>query len=210
MSPYPERYHDGERFVLGPSDLATVCGWNRWETAKVLADRMLGLAPPKEETWAMFKGKEIEAALADWFERQHAHDQEIGPLTLLRVEREARHPEIPWLRCSLDRIVIVDGDPTKVVGPWEGKSTQSRAGWGRPGSDEVPQAHIIQTHGYMSHTRAARCWISADIRGQYAEYLVRYDAALWEWIKQTGEKFIEDVTAIAKERDAMMAGPLPW
>lgn len=151
---------------LGGSDTGPVFDLIGSAVATFLA--ATGQGEPDEPTEAMRMGTRLEPVVADIIEE----------MTGLKLYTPAAmvHPEFPYLRAHIDR--LVEGDPTlgieiKTRGPYA-------KGWGPDDTDETPQHVLTQCLFYMAmEPRIERFEVHVLNSGQKMQkYVVPRDQAL--------------------------------
>jgi putative phage-type endonuclease len=172
------------RTGIGGSEAAAALGLSPWQSPFDLWEQKRGLAPPVEQNEPMLWGQLLEDTIRREYARRTGYD--VRP-----VKEMIRHPEHPWM------FAHIDGE----IGPLrnmilEVKTTRDSRGWGEPGTDEIPQHYLVQTHHYMACTTAEVCHVAVLIGGQdFRLYQVDRDAEIqqrviegeaefWEWVKQ--------------------------
>lgn len=124
------------RHGIGGSDAAAVLNLSPWATPyDVWCAKVGEAAPPgpsREMTW-------IGVALEDAMRKEYAlrAGQPILMPTLMR------HSEIPWLIGTPDGRGMEDGRIVEI------KTARHGAGWGEPGTDEIPLHYLVQVHHYL-------------------------------------------------------------
>lgn len=78
---------------IGSSQVAAILGQSDFQTAFGLWEELTGLRAPQENNWAMQRGTEAEPTIRSLYSLSYGY--EVPPALF-------QHPEIPYLRCSLD------------------------------------------------------------------------------------------------------------
>lgn len=131
---------EARRSGIGGSDVAAVLGVSPWTSPLQLYLDKIGEAPPERETDQQLWGVLLEDVVAREYARRHGVTVQPGPQML-------RHPDYPWAFANVDR--VVDGGRRGV----EVKTTfWFAAGWGEPGTDEMPQHVVAQVAWYAGIT----------------------------------------------------------
>lgn len=130
---------------LGASDVAAVLGVSPWGSPwSVWADKV-SPADDDEPNAAQEFGLLAEPIVKAYFERRTA-------LTVTDEQSRHEHPDMPWLRCTLDGIVRDDhGD---IVGLYEAKTT-NEGKW-----ETIPLHYQCQGQAQMAVTGAQRVWFA--------------------------------------------------
>ena len=175
-------WHAARKTGIGGSDAPVVMGLSPWKTPyELFLEKTDAGYEPKPETEPMRWGKLLEPILRQEYERQTGRP--IGGEPGL-----VRHPERDWMIASLDGDV-----PGRVVElkapPWQ------VAGWGEPGTDQIPLPYLIQTHHYLVVTgrpiadvavllRAADFRIyTVEADAEIAERIIEAEAAFWALVQ---------------------------
>jgi putative phage-type endonuclease len=139
---------------LGGSDAAAALGLSPWKSPLALYMEKIGEAKPLTDTEPLIWGRALEPAIRREYERR----------TGLMVTKPAKalvHEQHRFMRANLDGVAVY---PTpRVV---EIKTARTDKGWGEPGSDDVPQAYLLQCVHYMIVTGAQLADIAVLIGGQ--------------------------------------------
>lgn len=122
------------RTGIGSSDAAAVCGLSPWRQPLAVYLDKLGLLPDGSKP-AMRWGLKLEETIAT------AYAETTGREVTLPAQI-MRHPRHPWMLASLDRVA---GD--RIV---ELKTSRTDEGWGAEGTDDIPEAYMIQVQHQMS------------------------------------------------------------
>lgn len=130
------------RTGIGSSDAPAVCGLSPWATALDVWLDKIGQRPDTEPTPAMEWGLRLESVIA-------AAYCERNPGTELAIPRLLRHAEFEWMLCNADRV----SDEGRIV---ELKTCSAFAAdeWGEPGTDQVPEAYLVQVMHQMAVYRS--------------------------------------------------------
>ena len=139
---------------IGGSDIGAILGLSTYKQPLDVWKEKLGLASALEKPIHLRFGQHLESFIAEEYERvtgwlTHEHPQTV------------HHPEHPQLFAHVDRLVTKDqGVATdakgKVVTPWllECKTANAFTAnqWGNPGTDQVPDAYLVQCIWYTTLT----------------------------------------------------------
>ena len=107
-----------------------------------------------------------------------------GPFTLVEC------PEAPWAAATPDRFALDGGDKINV----ECKNAETRMGWGRPGTDQVPDGYRIQVEWQMWCTGLKRTHIAVLFAGCTLDiYKVKADPRLRAVLAARGKRFWDDL-----------------
>jgi putative phage-type endonuclease len=198
MTPEQRRHWLAERRAgLGSSDAAAVLGLDPYKTALEVALDKWGLLPQKQGaplTW----GLKLEEVIAAAYQEETGNEAGPPPAASLW------HPEAPWMFASLDRVVA----GKKIV---ELKNARTAEGWGRMGTDEIPEHYLIQVqhqlhvgraHGLEDRADVAVLIGGSDFRIYSISYYLHFAEALeqrlqWFWEK-VQRKEMPEITRLDK------------
>ena len=166
---------------IGGSDVATICGWSPWTTRAQLLDDKLGTPTRRAMSAAMDRGNRLEAPIIGWLLDRHG----------LTLDPDAS--VATWVDAADDRLLYnPDGITTEGV-LLEAKTTGDRSaerGWGRAGTDQVPQYYKAQVTWGMGLLGLDRCHLGVlhgATNGRpdlaFATYTITYDSTLFTFIK---------------------------
>lgn len=162
---------------IGGSDVAAIIGISPWVTPLDVYEQKLGIAPPSEETEAMYWGTALEPAI------RQAYSDKTGYL-VKKPETAFVHPKYSFMRANLDGIVLNDN---RIA---EFKTASSSNGWGEPGSDEIPDYYLTQVQHYMAVVDRPVCDVAVLIAGRdFSIYTVEADKELQEQIIEIESEF---------------------
>lgn len=186
---------------IGASDVPAVLGIDpfrgRWE----LAAEKRGELEPWEGNAATQAGNIVEPGLLDQAE------SDLGPLRR-QVVTFAKDVSFP-LSATTDG--IPDGDPPAFV--VEAKSSGITGplygDWGYPGTDEIPDAYLLQVQTQMICTGAELAYVYALLGGRGLQiYTVPFDTQIAEVIKDGCGEFWERYVLGDETPDEAIAPPL--
>lgn len=108
-----------------------------------------------------------------------------------------RHPVHEWALCTPDRIAV---DPsTSEFFPVELKTNESTTGWGKPGTDEIPDPYYVQVQMQMMILGAERAYVARlgrKTKGhRFAVYVVEYDDVECVSYVDAGYRWMERLAA---------------
>lgn len=134
--------------------MAALLGLNPWATPLDLWLAKVGQSPPREDSPAMYWGRQLEDLVAKEFARQTGY-------TVRRRTQMLRHPTIPYLIGHLDRITR-DNAGLAVL---ECKTTgaHGRRDWE---DGQAPAHYLVQVQHYLDLTGYARGYLAVLIGGQ--------------------------------------------
>lgn len=166
--------------TISASKVAAILGISPWATPYSLWHAMAGTTPPEEQTQVQADGHYWEPHIREWFAAAHPeHD--------VRETTTWRNDERPWQTADPDGLLYpADADMhTRATAGLEIKAVHDylgAAGWGKPGTDEVPDYYRVQgmwqcdTLG-LDRVIFAVCGFRELMERKPAEYIVEYDAA---------------------------------
>lgn len=157
------------RSGIGGSDAAAVLGLSPWRTPLAVYLEKRGEGAESAETEPMRWGTRLEPLV-----RQEYADR-AGEV--VRVpDGLLRHPAHQWMLATIDGVT----DSGRLV---EIKTARSAEGWGEPGTDQVPQAYLIQVQHYLAVTALPVADVAVLIGGSdYRQYEVPADRELHEML----------------------------
>ena len=177
------QFHAERRTGLGGSDLGAILGLNPWRTPFQVWQEKTGRSEPFEGNLQTRFGTYAEEFVS----------REYSERTGRKVQRYTgmlRHPEAPLIG-HIDRLVIPEG--AKIAAHrreirtdlgLEAKTAHALAAsrgeeWGEDGTDQVPQAYLVQSAAYMALTGCPR-WDLACLFGNsdFRIYHLRRDEEL--------------------------------
>lgn len=136
---------------IGGSDAAAVLGLSKWKTPYQVWLEKRGEAAPIEDNEPMLWGRVLEPAIRQQYAERTGRTVRI----LDGMLRDETHP---FMLANLDGVT----DDQRLV---EIKTTRSAQEWGEPGTDEVPQAYLIQVQHYLSVTKLPVADVAVLIAG---------------------------------------------
>lgn len=161
---------------IGGSDAPAVLGLSKWRTPLQVYLEKRGEAEPQAESEPMRWGTRLEPLV-----RQEYADR-TGEVVRL-PDGLLRHPKYPWMLATIDGVT----DSQRLV---EIKTARTAEGWGEPGTDEVPQAYLIQVQHYLAVTALPVADVAVLIGGQdFRLYEVPADRELQDMIVEQEAEF---------------------
>lgn len=165
---------------ISASKVGAILGISPWATPYSLWHDMAGTCPPESETQVQNDGTFWEPHIREWFADAHPeHD--------VRETSTWRNDQRPWQTADPDGLLYpADADlnsaPTAGIEIKCVHDYLGAAGWGKPGTGEVPDYYRVQamwqmdTIGYQ-RTVFAVCGFRELMERKPAEYVVEYDPA---------------------------------
>lgn len=128
---------------IGGSDAAVILGLSKWKTPyQLYLDKTSTDVAREDDSPVIEWGKRLEPVI-----RQKYVDLTGHTVFVPGDDKIIAHPSIPWMLASLDGIVNVDGGRV-----FEAKNSRVGDIWGDPGTDQVPEAYLVQVQHYMGVT----------------------------------------------------------
>lgn len=194
---------------IGGSDIGPIFGISPYAGPLSVYMRIVE-GVEREEVAPMKRGHALEKSVLQWYADNHADDLQPNVSVLGLREHE---------RATLDAIAY-HGERSRVV---EAKTASWRvmSQWGEPGTDAVPEPYLLQVQWYMGAIRQdPRVRDSADdvadipalVGGEFGLWQVKYDAELYEGLREGVARFWRDhvvarrppePTALANDADAI-------
>lgn len=164
------------RLGIGGSDAAAALGLSKWRTPLQLYLDKIGEAEPSEESDPMRFGTLLEPIVRSEFVRRTGMNVVYGQPAVVS-------PVYPFMRVNLDGRI----SPTEL---FEAKTARSDAGWGDPGSDDIPADYVLQNQHAMIVTDARVVHIAVLIGGsEFRVYRQEHNPSLAELIIEGEREF---------------------
>ncbi len=166
-------WHEARADGIGGSEIGTILGLNRWESAFYLHHLKTGNLPQKViDSFPADLGNILEPVImGPLLKRQHPEWEVFTTGTY-------QHPTIPYLHANPDGLTQVDGEWVIV------EAKTSRNYW-----DEVPPSYLAQVQFYMMVMGVKRAVIVGLIAMDWVEYWVEADEFEQDVMKQAAERF---------------------
>lgn len=173
---------------IGASEIATICGLNKWENVQDLYKKKLGVIPPTKETPPMEWGKRHEPAvrekLADEYPSSIVLEPELHyPGVMVSKQNEHFHasPDA-FLRNEDGTLWLVE---IKTSSVWQKKT------WGNAGSQIFPMNYRYQIQWSLYITGLQKAILPALIGlSDYREYTVERNDKLIDTMRRYAEDFL--------------------
>lgn len=171
---------------LGGSEIAALVGLNKWMTPLDVWRSKCDPTYAVEVTAPMERGIYLEDGIAKWYaHRTGATLHETGTLV---------HPSISLVIATPDRIAKLPDSTVDVSikspGPW------TQDDWGEPGTDEVPDAYLVQVQWELivlgAHYDIRRAHVAAPLGNDLAIFNVLGDSDLQSHLVEQGQRFWRD------------------
>lgn len=164
------------RAGIGGSDAAAVLGLSKWRTPLEVYYDKRGEGTDQEDNEAMLWGRALEPVVRQQYAERTGR--------VVRVpEGIIQHPQYAFMLANLDGVT----DDGRLV---EIKTARSPIGFGEPGTDEVPQAYLIQVQHYLTVTALPVADLAVLIGGSdFRLYEIPADRELQEMIIEGEAEF---------------------
>ncbi|WP_275462102.1 YqaJ viral recombinase family protein [Streptomyces noursei] len=216
FDPGSAEWHAVRAAGIGGSEIAAVLGLSPYESPYSLWHRKQGMTAPVEETEPMYWGHVHEPGICTRFAELHPEYAVSAAATYAAAGRpwQIANPDrllVPACDCGMHKPVCCDSEdcgpccencptcPTLVRPPaalLEAKTARTAEGWGAPGTDEIPVHYRAQCLWYLDVLGVSRCYVTVLIAGsEYREYVVDYDPAEAQILRDAGAAFMESLAA---------------
>lgn len=183
-------WHESRRSGLGGSEIAGVLGVSPWVSRFSLWHHKAGSVPQADlDNEQMEWGRLLEPVIRAKFAARRPGIRMVdnpGPY---------RNRERPWQLASPDGLFVDDGGGS-VPELFEAKTSWDGAGFGDPGTDQVPVYYLTQCRWYLDALDLQVAHLAVLIGGStYREYVIRRhdgDAAL---MRDAAALFLADIAA---------------
>lgn len=167
---------------LGGSDAAAVLGLSMWKTPMEVYQEKRGELGPQDDNESMLWGRVLEPVIRQQYAERTGRVVRVPDGIL-------RHPVHGFMLANLDGVT----DDGRVV---EIKTARTGMGWGEAGSDEVPQAYLLQVQHYMAVTGFAVADVAVLIGGsdfrlyevpadrELQQMMIDGEADFWQRVEQ--------------------------
>lgn len=170
------------RTGIGGSDAPAVLGLSKYKTPFQVFQEKAGLVESTPDNENMLWGRVLEPVIRQQY-----------------AERTGRTVRIPadMLRHSAHDFMIANVDGVTDDGRLlEIKTARTAKDWGEPGSDQVPQAYLIQVQHYLAVTALPVADVAVLIGGSdYRQYEIPADEELQEMIIEGEAEFWNNLQA---------------
>ena len=208
---------------IGGTTVSAIMGRNPWQTREKALQYHLNPAPLKDNRY-MEWGRRLEGPVAE----AYADKNDVTLIDLVEEEANGllcghtiRHPEVPYLIGSPDRLVLKPGltrykvtekisdDLMKIGGGIAyGLEIKTSSAWkAKDWNDTIPEHYLIQAQFYMMVTGLDRWdfavliggngyrdpWHNGDEKGEYSHFSVKADLMLHQDMIDAAADFWEEV-----------------
>jgi putative phage-type endonuclease len=199
---HTDEWYEFRQGGIGGSEMGTVLGINKYDTAVRLFHEKIGsIEPRREDNERMFWGRTNEENIARvWQYYDGTKDGYVENFNNNKIVRKCRsvngyivNPKYPWLFGSLDRVINIEGGFNLITGEpltMEGILECKNMSWwvSKMWEDGIPIFHLAQIHTYM-----------AIMEADYAEIAMLVDGGSLQVEKiMRDEALIERILTISK------------
>ena len=176
-----KEWHEARGKGIGGSEVGTICGLNKWESAYTLWAKKTGRIPSQiPQSEAMEWGNRLEPVILEKFADEH-FDFDV----LLNVGTWS-HPDRSWQIANPDALFW--DHKTEAMGLVEVKTAQFEDNW----SDGVPRYYETQVQWYLQTLGLERAYVVALFHGnRYREFEVIASAIAKDEALEQVENFRE-------------------
>ena len=209
-----DEWYEFRKNGIGGSEMGTVAGLNKYDTAARLYYEKIGsIEPRRDENESMFWGTELEQQIANKWQYYDGTDngyiENYRNNKIIRTCRSVNgyvtNPDYPWLFASVDRLIdkkngfnLITGEPLQQEAILECKNMglMMAQAW----ADGLPIYHLAQVHVYfiVLELDYAEIAILVDGRKLRVEKIER-DEKLCDTIIRISKSFWYDRVVPAKE-----------
>lgn len=204
------------RSGIGGSDIGAILGLSPYRTPMDVFLDKRGETQPKGNEQAMYWGSVLEDVVAQEYQKRKARKVQ-------RVNQMLAHPEHDFMIAHVDRAIIVPEIAGNVR--WKaGRLTTNRIlecktangfaadQWGDVGTDNVPDAYLLQCQWYLSITSAEVADLAVLIGGSdYRIYsLARDDGLIGDMIEEAAEFWKRVQEGVAPDPQSVAEAARKW
>lgn len=161
---------------IGGSEAAAACGISPWKSPLQVYLEKRGELPPFQGNTKTEWGERLEGAI------RQKYAEDTGRVVRLPADT-FRSPEHAYMLCHPDGIAehpTLTDEPLRL---YEGKNTERGDRWGDPGTDDIPEEHLIQVQHNMFVLGLVVADVAVLISGNdYRRYEVRADRELQDML----------------------------
>lgn len=191
-------WHAARRWRIGGSEIAQVMGWSRFGSRDdLLAAKLTPVDKPPSR--AMLRGTLLEPSVLSWGAARHGYQYADGSNSTYL------HGVYDWALYNPDALLVDDS----LI---EVKTTADRSsemGWGRAGTDQIPlyyRAQVAWGMAVMDLPEAHVLVLAGAHSGRpdlhFSRYMVKRDRPLEMKLLAAGKRFIQELTAAARQQAA--------
>jgi putative phage-type endonuclease len=184
-----EEWHAARAEGLGGSEIAAVLGLSPFQSRFSLWHRKAGLLDAEPDNAAMSWGRRLEDPIAEKFAEDHPEFKTLRTGTWRNTDR-------PWQIANPDRMLAGKAGGKPSILEVKTAHAFNADAWGPSGTDQVPVYYRCQAMWYLDVFQYAACHMAVLIGGSdYREYVIVYDQAEVDIMRDAAEKFLVSVAA---------------
>lgn len=196
-----ELWKQMRKSTIGASEIASIAGLNRHQSALEIWMRKTDKLPPLEENDAMFIGKNAEHLVAKMFERKEL----MTDLEPLEAQILCAHDKYEWATATPDfwlynaRLLTPSKNIQELLSSYAitGLLETKMQGFHQLdswGENKAPEQYHIQVLWGLGVTGLKKAYIAALIGGfEYRSAYIEFDEELFDMLIELGEAFMECV-----------------
>lgn len=167
------------RLGIGGSDVAAILGLSKWQTPlDVYLEKRGELETDDVDSEPMHWGRKLEPIIRQEYVNRTGVAVKVPSGAFV-------HPVHSFMRANVDGLTFNDR-------VFEAKTARTADGWGEPGTDEIPDAYMLQVQHYMIVTGRESADVAVLIGGSdfrlYAvdadpdlqQYIIEAESAFWQ------------------------------
>lgn len=168
-------WHEARVGSIGGSEIGTICGLNRWESAVTLFYKKTGqIESSFEPSLAMELGTTLEPFILEQFARRHSEFNVYTTGTYRSTLNPAFHANVDGIGVGSETVVI--------------EAKYSNDYWSEP-----PASYVAQVRWYMFVLGLKRGFIAALCGGSYKEFEIVHDVFEEQVLVSMAEKFLNQM-----------------
>lgn len=178
-----EQWLEDRRKGITGTDIAAICGLNKYRSAYDVWLDKRNKSEPIPETPAMKWGRLQEDLIAEYFAEEHG-------VQLIDPGRYAvmKHPTDDLVIGTPDRLFPND---TELLEVKTGKWAMSKY-WGEQGTDDIPRSYLVQVQWYLLLTGRKTGHVAVKLdSSDYREYVVQRNQKLIDNLQKAAHTFWE-------------------
>lgn len=142
---------------ISASNVAAIIGLKPFGKTPIVAwQQIMGFSPQVADKPHLRMGKKVEAVIAELY-------SEDASVSLIKPEEPMIHPSLPWLCGTPDGLIVGQEKGIEIKNVGE----HMLHGWGKPGTDEIPDYYLTQVATYMAITGYDEFDVVASLAGAY-------------------------------------------
>lgn len=187
---------------IGGSSLAAILGVSPWESPYERWLRLTGRVGGVPDNPAMARGRTWEPIVAEMFAASHPEFEVTHENPVTGQTWFVRDSEHPYLTGQPDRMLHDPNGYLRAGLEIKTSSWRNIQTWGEEGTDQVPQGYLLQSNWYAGLMRVEAWHLIVEFFNENSrgvetpymtrEYLIPFDAELFELCRQRAVAFWED------------------